>query len=126
MPRILIPMSAHCAIAETMDYAVQIAVSLDSEVVVLCVSPGLATLPCESMLRTFEQAASDYEVELEVQYANGELFETTVEFAEENGFDLIILGASHAGFADHYFNSDIQNKASIPILLVPFLMQEEN
>ena len=126
MPRILIPMSAQSAIAETLDYAVQIAGSLDSEVVVLSVSPGLATLPCESTLRTFEQAAKDYEVELDVQYANGDLLEKTVEFAEENGFDLIIMGASHASFASHYFGLDIHNKASIPILLIPFSMQEEN
>ena len=123
MARILIPMTGTIAMAETIDYATQIADSLDAKVIVLSVSPHEVPLSNKSIFGSFEESAKEPKVKFEIQSANGAALESTVDYAEKHAVDLIVLGA---GITNQFKSSEIRNRSSIPVLLIPFPMFEEN
>ena len=122
MARILIPMTGTIAMAETIDYATQIADSLDAKVIVLSVSPHEVTLPSKSIFDSFEGSTIERKVKFEVQSNNGTLLETTLDYAEEHAVDLIVMGP---GITNQFTFSEMRNRSSIPVLLIPFPMFEE-
>ena len=126
MPRILIPMTGNAVMAETIDFATQLADSLDAEVIVLSVSLRSETSQNESIFRSVGEETTKHKVELDIQYANGSLLDSTIEFAEKQDIDLIVMGASDGSFSGQFSVSDFRNRTSIPILLIPFPMYEEN
>ena len=123
MARILIPMTGTIAMAETIDYATQIADSLDAKVIVLSVSPHEVTLPSRSIFDSFERSTIERKVKFEVQSADGTLLESTLDYAEKHAVDLIVLGP---GITNQFTFSEMRNRSSIPVLLIPFPMFEEN
>ena len=119
-------MAGHAAMAETIDYAAQIADSLDAEVIVLSVALQSEAIQNESIFRSATELAMKRKVEMDIQYANGSLLESTIEFAEKQDIDLIVMGASEGSFSGQFSGSDFGKRTSIPILLIPFQMIEEN
>ncbi len=121
MTRILIPTTGPSAAAETADYALQIAESLDAHLIVLHVMrPGHNREAGELTLSYFVEAAENYGTEVETHFAEGVLLDQIVDFAENNGVDLIVMGASQGTIVDKWISSDVRDNTSIPVLVIPY------
>ena len=121
MTRILVPTSGPSAAAETADYAMQIADSLNATVVVLhVVRPGKTREAGELTMEYFAEAGENNEVNVVTHFAEGALLDTIIDFAEENDIDLIVMGASQGTIVDKWISSDVRDNTSIPVLVIPY------
>ena len=121
-----VPVVTRLTTNDIQNIATQLADSLDAEVIVLSVSLRSETSQNESIFRSVGEETTKHKVELDIQYANGSLLDSTIEFAEKQDIDLIVMGASDGSFSGQFSVSDFRNRTSIPILLIPFPMYEEN
>ena len=121
MTRILVPTSGPSAAAETADYAMQIADSLNATVVVLhVVRSGKTREAGELTMEYFAEAGENNEVNVVTHFAEGALLDTIIDFAEENDIDLIVMGASQGTIVDKWISSDVRDNTSIPVLVIPY------
>ena len=121
MTRILVPTSGPSAAAETADYAMQIADSLNATVVVLhVVRSGKTREGGELTMEYFAEAGENNEVNVVTHFAEGALLDTIIDFAEENDIDLIVMGASQGTIVDKWISSDVRDNTSIPVLVIPY------
>ena len=121
MTRILVPTSGPSAAAETADYAMQIADSLNATAVVLhVVRSGKTREAGELTMEYFAEAGENNEVNVVTHFAEGALLDTIIDFAEENDIDLIVMGASQGTIVDKWISSDVRDNTSIPVLVIPY------
>ena len=121
MLKILVPTAGQTAAAETADYVMQVARSLDAKVIALhVVRTGECTEAGELSLEYFKNAGQDHDIEVDCYFRSGGVIDQIVDFAEENEVNLIILGASKGQVVDQWVSSDLRDSTTIPVLIIPY------
>lgn len=126
MTRILVPTAGQATAAGVAEYTMQIARSIDAEIVALhVVRPGMSREAGELSLEYFAKAGTKADVPVECHFREGGVLHQIVDFAEENRIDLIVMGASNGRIVDQWISSDVRESTTIPVLVIPFQVFEE-
>lgn len=121
MTKILVPTSGPTTAEEIADYIMEVAHSLDAEVVAFHVCHhGGSREAGELSLEYFAKAGEENGVTVECCFGQGPVIDQIVDFAEENGINLIVMGASQGRVVDQWISSDVRNQTTIPVLVVPY------
>lgn len=125
MVTILVPAAGQTTAAETADYVMQVARSLDAKVIALhIVGTGKSTEAGELSLEYFKNAGQDHDIPVECCFRSGAVIDQIVDFAEENEVDLILMGASDGRVVDQWISSDVRDSTTIPVLVMPYQIFE--
>ena len=119
--KILVPISGCSEAAESADYAIRVAKAINADVIVLqIIKPGKAKEAGELSLEYFTDAGEKHGVQVESHFREGAIIHQIVDFAEECGVDLIVMGASKGRVIDQWISSDVRGSTAIPVLVIPF------
>ena len=118
--KIIVPTAGSEPDQRTAGYVVNIAKRLNAQLVVLRILTGNETeAEGEQRLSVFIESGKEQKVSVNGILRRGAIGLVTIEVAEEESADLIILGASHGEIVAEWLNAKAVEKTDIPVLIIP-------
>lgn len=125
MLKILVPTAGQTAAKDTAEYAMQVASTLDADVIALhVIKPGNSKEAGELSLEYFINAGRDYDVNVETEFREGGVIRQIVDYAQEREVGLIVMGASRGRVVEKWLVSDVRESTDIPVLVIPYQIFE--
>ena len=95
MLKILVPTAGQTAAKDTAEYAMQVASTLDADVIALhVIKPGNSKEAGELSLECFINAGRDYDVNVETEFREGGVIRQIVDYAQEREVCLLYTSPS--------------------------------
>lgn len=99
----------------------EIARSINAEVLAVhVVRPGHASEVGELCLKIMEDAAGEANIPIECSLRHGPVIDEIIVVAEEQGVNLIVMGASNGYVVEQWLSSEICGNTKIPVLVIPY------
>ena len=119
--KFLIPTAGSTPAERNAHYILDIAKKLGAEVSVIHIL-DLAEDDTEGKkaLQVFERVGDEIGVKVSTHIREGNVVPTIVDFAESEGVNLIVMGASRGNVIAEWVVTDVLEKTSIPVVIIPF------
>jgi len=123
--KILVPTSGYVAAKGRSDYIIEVARRVGAEVHVLHIrDPKFVTATSKESeaweaLKLFQEKGAQAGVCVSSHFVSGELVPTMVAFANDNDFDMILIGASSGGMIAPWVISEVMASCEVPVLIIP-------
>jgi nucleotide-binding universal stress UspA family protein len=118
--KIIVPTAGSLPDQRTAGYVINIAKRLNAQLVVLRILTENETeVAGEQRLSLFIENGKKKKVLVNGILRRGDIALVTIEVAEKNSVDLIILGASHGEIVAEWMNAGAMEKTDIPVLIIP-------
>ena len=101
------------------EYIVNIAKRLDAGVIALHILQGEDQKPGQAALAMFSETGQKMHVNVAGVLEKGDIVPTIVKFAEKEGADLIIMGASEGKVVAEWVSAGVMEKTKIPVVVIP-------
>ncbi len=118
--KIIVPSAGPVPDNRTVDYVINIAKRLNSQLVALRIlSEKESEADGEQSLRLFDENGKREKVPVNIILRRGDTVSVVIETAQEKSVDLIILGVSRGEIVAEWMNAGAMERTDIPVLLIP-------
>ena len=118
--KIIVPSAGSVPDQRTVDYVINIARSLNAELVVLRILSEKETeVEGKQCLHQFVENSKEAKVPVNGILRRGHIASVIIETAQEKSVDLIVLGVSRGEIVAEWMNARAMERTDIPVLLIP-------
>ena len=118
--KILVPTAGPVPAAEKANYILEIAKKLKADLIVLHILDLAETDNGKKALTIFEELAAEMGVKVKTILKEGNVVPTIVDTAEDEAANLIIMGASEGRIVADWIVTDVLEKCSVPVVIIPY------
>lgn len=118
--RLLVPTAGPVPAEDNAEYILGIAKKLGADVSVIHILDLAEHDEGKTALEIFEKTGNILGVDVRTYLKEGNIVPTIVEFAEDEGANLIIMGASKGRIVAEWIVTDVLEKSVVPVVIIPY------
>lgn len=117
--KLLVPTAGPEPAREKVKYVSKLACSLGAELIVLHIVKDNNEQPGKEAFEIFENQCNKDNVKINTLFKEGEIIPTISKVADDEGADLIVMGASEGRVVAKWLAADILEKTKVPVVIIP-------
>ncbi|MCK5559056.1 MAG: universal stress protein [Thermoplasmata archaeon] len=117
--KLLVPTAGPVPAQEKAEYISKLACSLEAEMIVLHIVQNNNKEPGKEAFKIFEDQCEKDNIKIKTIIKEGEVVPTISKVVDEEGVDLIVMGASAGRVVAKWLVADIMERSKVPVVIVP-------
>ena len=117
--KLLVPTAGPEPAREKAEYVSKLACSLEAELIVLHIVKDNNEQPGKEAFEIFKTQCNKDNVKIKTLFKEGEIIPTISKVADEEGADLIVMGASEGRVVAKWLAADVLERTKVPVVIIP-------
>ena len=117
--KILVPTAGPEPAREKAEYISKLACNLEAELIILHIAQDNNHEPGKEAFKIFENQCNKDNIKIKTIIQEGKVVPTISKVAEDEGADLIVMGASEGRVVAKWLVADVLERSKIPVVMIP-------